>query len=61
MSENELHDFVKELQGNSLELYSFVAENSDEDISDEHIDSLVNEFQGDYLSLREFVVNALEV
>lgn len=59
MSEDELFDFVKELQNNSIELYSFVAENSEE-LTDEEIDELVEELEGDYLSLREFVINALE-
>ena len=58
MSENELHDFVKELQGNSIELYSFVAENSEE-LTEEEIDELAEELEGDYLSLREFVINAI--
>lgn len=59
MGENELHDFVKELQGNSIELTNFVAENA-ENLTEEEIDELVDEFEGDYLSLREFVLNAFE-
>lgn len=59
MSENDLHDFVKELQGSSMELYNFVAENS-ENLTEEKIDDLVEDLKGDYLSLREFVINANE-
>lgn len=60
MTEEQLHDFVKELQGSSVELYGFVAENSDENMTDERIDELVADFESDYLSLREFVINAFE-
>ncbi|MER2005858.1 MAG: hypothetical protein ABS939_00280 [Psychrobacillus sp.] len=59
MTENELHDFVIELQGSSVELTNFVAENA-EDLTEEEIDELVEELEGDYLSLREFVINSLE-
>lgn len=59
--ENELYDFVKELQNNGVELYSFVAENTSQELSDEQMDSLVSELESDYLSLREFVINALEL
>lgn len=59
--ENELYDFVRELQNNGVELYSFVAENTSPELSDEQIDSLVSELESDYLSLREFVISALEL
>ncbi|MGG2105530.1 hypothetical protein [Lysinibacillus pakistanensis] len=61
MSEKELDVFVRELKENGTELYSFVAENTSEDLSDEQMDVLVSELEGDYLSLREFVINALEL
>lgn len=61
MSERELNKFVRELQSDSVELYSFVTANTSEDLSDGQMDSLVNELEGDYLSLRKFVINALEV
>ena len=59
MNENELHAFVTELQGDSVELTNFVANNA-EDLTEDEIDELVEEFEGDYLSLREFVIKALE-
>lgn len=43
MSEKEIDELVTELRKNSVELYSFVAENALED-----------------LSLREFVIEAME-
>jgi len=61
VSERELNKFVRELQSDSVELYSFVTANTSEDLSDGQMDSLVNELEGDYLSLRKFVINALEV
>ncbi|MBG9728032.1 hypothetical protein ABD87_00315 [Lysinibacillus sphaericus] len=60
MTEDELHGRVKELQNDSVELYSFVVENSSEELTDEEIDEKVEELEGDYLSLREFVINAME-
>ncbi|WP_339279938.1 hypothetical protein [Lysinibacillus sp. FSL P2-0066] len=60
MSENELYDFIKELQGSSVELYSFVAENCDENLTEDEIDDLVSDLESDSLSLREFVIRALE-
>jgi len=59
MTENQLHDFVKELQRDSVELTNFVAENAEE-LTGEEIDELVEDFEGDYLSLRDFVIRALE-
>lgn len=59
MSEQEIDDLIRELQNNSVELYSFVSENA-EDLTDDEIDNLVDDFGGDPLSLREFVVNVLE-
>lgn len=61
MSERELDKFVRELQSDSVELYSFVTANTSEDLSDGQMDSLINELEGDYLSIRKFVINALEV
>lgn len=58
MSEHEIDDLIRELQNNSVELYSFVSENA-EDLTDDEIDNLVDDFGGDPLSLREFVVNVL--
>lgn len=59
MTENELHAFVKELQENTVELMNFVCINA-EHLSESEIDELVEEFEGNYLGLREFVINALE-
>lgn len=61
MIEKELDIFVRELKNNGTELYSFVAENTSDDLSDDQMDWLVSELEGDYLSLREFVINALEL
>ena len=58
-SEDELHDFVTSLQNDSVELHNFVAQNA-EDLTVEEIDNLVEEFEGDYLGLREFVIRAWE-
>ncbi|GAB0168182.1 hypothetical protein LSPCS325_16190 [Lysinibacillus sp. CTST325] len=60
MSEKEINDLVTELQNNSVELYSFVAENASEDLSDDEMDALVSDLENDYLSLREFVIEAME-
>lgn len=60
MSEKEIDDLVNELQNNSVELYSFVGENVSEDLSDDEMDALVSDFESDYLSLREFVIEAME-
>ena len=60
MTEQEIYELVAELQGNSLELYNYVAENCEEDLTDEEIDNLVSDFETDTLSLREFVINVLE-
>ena len=59
MSEQQLDDLIRELQGSPLDLYSFVAENT-EDLSDDELDALVEELEGDTLSLREFVIHSLE-
>lgn len=60
MTEEQLHEFVKELQSNSIELSSFIAENCDENLTEDEIDDLISDFESDYLSLREFVINAME-
>jgi len=49
VSERELNKFVRELQSDSVELYSFVTANTSEDLSDGQMDSLINELEGDYL------------
>lgn len=59
MNEQELEDLIRELQGSPVELYNFVAENT-EDLTDDEIDDLVGDLESDPLSLREFVINALE-
>ncbi|MED3554208.1 hypothetical protein [Cytobacillus praedii] len=59
MTEQEIDKLIRELQGSSVEMYSFVAENCDENLTDDEIDDLVTDLESDYLSLREFVINAL--
>jgi len=53
MSEKELDGRVTELQNNSVELCSFVAENVSEDLSDDKMDALVSDLESDPLSLRD--------
>lgn len=60
MTEDQLHDFVKELQSNSLELGSFISENSP-DLENKKLDDLIRDYESDYLSLRDFVIQALEL
>ncbi|MFY0519348.1 hypothetical protein ACOMCU_16195 [Lysinibacillus sp. UGB7] len=60
MSEKELDERVTELQNDSVELYSFVAENVSEDLSDDEMDALVSDLESDTLSLRDFVIKAME-
>lgn len=59
MDEKDIDAKVRELQGSSLELYSFVAEAMDH-LEEDALDDLVRDLEGDYLSLREFVIHALE-
>mgnify|MGYP001028134273 CR=1 FL=1 len=60
MSEQEIYERVSELQNDGSELYNFVAENCDVNLSEAEIDDLVSDFETDTLSLREFVINVLE-
>ena len=60
MTDIEIDELVQELQANSVELYHFIMENCDGDLTNEQIDNMVSDFESDYLSLREFVVHAIE-
>lgn len=60
MSEKKIDELVTELRNNSVEQYFFVAENALEDLSDDEMDALVSDLKNDFLSLREFVIEAME-
>lgn len=59
LTEDELQIFVKGLQNNRLELRSLILDNRP-DLEGEELNNLIRDFENDYLSLRDFVVQALE-
>lgn len=58
MTEEQIDGMVRELQNNPVELWDFVSRNV-EGAEPSEIDNLVNDFEGSYLDLREFVINSL--
>lgn len=58
--EMHLTALIRELQGSYIELSHFIAYHSDH-LTEEEIDRLAEELEGDYLSLKEYVMNALNI